>query len=184
MDVLASSASFCISVVLLAVMAQRVLVNMLLLSTKPPHIETPRAATVGGAQEMPLLSMEAHSAPRADSRGEQTLAPEPSGTEPTDIPLLTSRETSAMEISDPLQSALVASALDMPVQALPSSPEVAMGLSGRRLFLDICAGATRPRSQAALQAGMHVLSVDPFQRFALRAAFEIEFLGSGLVCVR
>ena len=110
---------------------------------------------------MPLLSMEAHSAPRADSRGEQTLAPEPSGTDPTDIPLLTSEKTSAMEISDPLQSALLASALDMPVQALPSSPEVAMGLSGRRLFLDTCAGATRPLSQAALQAGMRVLSIDP-----------------------
>ena len=36
-----------------------------------------------------------------------------------------------------------------------------MVVSGKRLFLDICAGATRPLSQAALQAGMHVLSVDP-----------------------
>ena len=40
-------------------------------------------------------------------------------------------------------------------------PSGAYVLSGKRLFLDICAGATRPLSQAALQAGMHVLSVDP-----------------------
>ena len=36
-----------------------------------------------------------------------------------------------------------------------------MGLSGQRLFLDICSSATRPLSQAALDVGMQVLSVDP-----------------------
>ena len=71
------------------------------------------------------------------------------------------RQPSAMEVLDPLQSALLASASDMSPQTLPSSPEATMVMSGKRLFLDICAGATRPLSQAALQAGMHVLSVDP-----------------------
>ena len=66
-----------------------------------------------------------------------------------------------MEVLDPLQSALLASASDVSLQTLPSSPEATMVMSGKRLFLDICAGATRPLSQAALQAGMHVLSVDP-----------------------
>ena len=36
-----------------------------------------------------------------------------------------------------------------------------MEIAGKRLFLDICSGATRPLSQAPLQAGMQVLSVDP-----------------------
>ena len=49
----------------------------------------------------------------------------------------------------------------MSLQTLPSCPQTPMLVSGTRLFLDICAGATRPLSQAALQAGMHVLSVDP-----------------------
>ena len=76
-------------------------------------------------------------------------------------PQLVSLDTPGQEPTDPLQSALVSSVSGVPVQSMPSSPEVAMGLSGKRLFLDICSGATRPLSQAALQAGMQVLSVGP-----------------------
>ena len=63
--------------------------------------------------------------------------------------------------ADPLQSALISSVPGLSTQTMPSSPAAGMGLSGQRLFLDICSGATRPLSQAALDVGMQVLSVDP-----------------------
>ena len=72
-----------------------------------------------------------------------------------------SLDTGGLEPTDPLQSALVSSVSGFSVQSVPSSPAVDMGLSGQRLFLDICSGATRPLSQAALDVGMQVLSVDP-----------------------
>ena len=74
---------------------------------------------------------------------------------------LVSLDTEGQEPTDPLQSALVSSVSGFSVQSMHSSPAVDMGLSGKRLFLDICSGATRPLSQAALDVGMQVLSVDP-----------------------
>ena len=100
---------------------------------------------------MPLFVTAAHSDPGADAQGNHALGPEVSG----------SSLALAAPALDPLQSALLASASDMSLQTLPSCPQATMVVSGKRLFLDICAGATRPLSQAALQAGMHVLSVDP-----------------------
>ena len=72
-----------------------------------------------------------------------------------------SLDTDGLESADPLQSALISSVSGFSAQSVPSSPAVDMGLSGQRLFLDICSGATRPLSQAALDVGMQVLSVDP-----------------------
>ena len=72
-----------------------------------------------------------------------------------------SLDTDGLEFADPLQSALISSVSGFSAQSVPSSPAVDMGLSGQRLFLDICSGATRPLSQAALDVGMQVLSVDP-----------------------
>ena len=110
---------------------------------------------------MPLCVMAAHSDPGADAQGNHALGPEVSGTSLAEVPLLSSGQPLAGPALDPLQSALLASASDMSLQTLPSCPQAPMLVSGKRLFLDICAGATRPLSQAALQAGMHVLSVDP-----------------------
>ena len=101
-------------------MAQRVLVNMLLLSTKPPHIETPRAEI-----RMVLLSMEAHSAPRAASRGEQTLAPEPFTYGAYGYSIALFGKDFCNGDFGPTAICFGFLALDMPVQALPSS--------GRRL---------------------------------------------------
>ena len=72
-----------------------------------------------------------------------------------------SLDTGGLEPADSLQSALISSVSGFSAQSVPSSPAVDMGLSGQRLFLDICSGATRPLSQAALDVGMQVLSVDP-----------------------
>ena len=110
---------------------------------------------------MPLCVMAAHSDPGADAQGNHALGPEVSDTSLAEVPLLSSGQPLAGPALDPLQSALLASASDMSLQTLPSCPQAPMLLSSTRLFLDICAGATRPLSQAALQAGMHVLSVDP-----------------------
>ena len=161
MVALARIASFCISAVLLAAMARRARESTLLLNTKPPRIETPRAEIRGNPWEMPLCVMAAHSDPGADAQGNHALGPEISGTSLAEIPLLSSGQPLAGPALDPLQSALLASASDMSLQTLPSCPQAPTLVSGTRLFLDICAGATRPLSQAALQAGVHVLSVDP-----------------------
>ena len=72
-----------------------------------------------------------------------------------------SLDTDGLESADPLHFALISSVSGCSAQSVPSSPAVDMGLSGQRLFLDICSGATRPPSQAALDVGMQVLSVDP-----------------------
>ena len=94
MDALARIASFCIIVRLLAAMAQRAQASMLLLTTEPPRIETPRAEIRGdpwgGAQEMPLLLIAAHSHHGADVRGTRASGPEVSGTSLAEVPLLTS----------------------------------------------------------------------------------------------
>ena len=99
--------------------------------------------------------------PRADVRGTRASGPKVSGTSLAEVPLLTSGQPSPMPALDPLQSALLASASDVSLQTLPSRPATTMVVSDKRLFLDISAGATRPMFQAAWQAGMHVLSVDP-----------------------
>ena len=80
-----------------------------------------------------------------------------------------SLDSDGLGSSDPLQSALISSVSGLSAQSVPSSPAVDMGLSGQRLFLDICSGATRPLSQAALDVGMQVLSIDPLCQCPLRA---------------
>ena len=104
--------------------------------------------------------MEAHSHHGADVRGTRASGPEVSGSL-AEVFLLTSGQPSPMPALDPLQSALLASASDVSLQTLPSCPATTMVVSDKRLFLDICAGATRPMFQAAWQAGMQVLSVAP-----------------------
>ena len=66
-------------------------------------------------------------------------------------------DSHSLASADPLQSALISSVSGLSAQSVPSSPAVDMGLSGQRLFLDVCSGATRPLSQAALDVGMQVL---------------------------
>ena len=72
-----------------------------------------------------------------------------------------SLDTDGLESADPLQSALISSVSGFSARSMPSSPAVDMGFSGQHLFLDICSGATRPLSPAALDVGMQVLFVDP-----------------------
>ena len=106
---------------------------------------------------MPLLLMAAHSHHVTRVRGTRSSGPEVSRTSLAEVPLLTSGQPSPMPALGPLHSALLASAPDVSLQTVPSCPATTMVVSDKHLFLDICAGAT----QAAWQAGMHVLSVDP-----------------------
>ena len=146
--------------------------NMLLLSIRPRHIETPRAGIWGdpwgGVLDMPQPLASADQVKEAFEHASVELDPVLPAANSLDIAndalqrsVSVSLDSDVFGIRRPVAVCFDQLCLRSSGAIRPSSPAVDMGLSGQRLFLDICSCATRPLSQAALDVGMQVLSVDP-----------------------